>query len=121
MTRKILAVDDSRTMRDMVSFTLKGAGFEVVEAEDGEDALTKLPGDKFDLVITDVNMPKMDGITLIRRLRETDTCKGVPILILTTESEETKRQEGRAAGATGWIVKPFDPDKLLQVVNKVCH
>lgn len=121
MTRKILAVDDSRTMRDMVSFTLKGAGFDVTEAVDGVDALSKIPDNKFDLIITDVNMPNMDGISLIRKLREDSACKGVPILILTTESEETKRQEGRSAGATGWIVKPFDPDKLLQVVNKVCH
>ncbi|MGF1454286.1 MAG: response regulator [Alphaproteobacteria bacterium] len=121
MTRKILAVDDSRTMRDMVAFTLKGAGFDVVEAEDGVDALSKVPGNAFDLIITDVNMPNMDGITLIRKLREEDACKGTPILILTTESEETKRQEGRSAGATGWIVKPFDPDKLLQVVSKVCQ
>ncbi len=121
MTRKILAVDDSRTMRDMVTFTLKRAGFEVIEAQDGVDALEKCESAAFDLVITDVNMPNMDGITFIRKLREQDRFKGMPVLILTTESEDSKRQEGRSAGATGWIVKPFDPEKLLQVVNKVCH
>lgn len=122
MTRKILAVDDSRTMRDMVSLALTGAGFEVVEAVDGVDALAKLQEvSDFDLIITDVNMPNLDGIGFTKKVREDSSLDGTPILILTTESDEAKRTEGRAAGATGWIVKPFDPEKLLQVVNKVCH
>lgn len=120
MGKLILTVDDSKTMRDMVSFTLKGAGFDVLEAVDGQDALTKVPGKRIDVVITDVNMPKMDGITLVKELRGLSDFKSTPILMLTTEADEEKRNLGRAAGATGWIVKPFDPDKLLQVVNKVC-
>ncbi len=120
MSKLILAVDDSKTMRDMVSFTLKGAGFDVLEAEDGVDALGKVGGKNIDLVITDINMPNMDGITLVKELRSAPEFKSTPILILTTESDQNKRQEGRDAGATGWVVKPFDPDKLLQVINKVC-
>lgn len=120
MGKLILTVDDSKTMRDMVSFTLKGAGFDVLEAVDGQDALSKVPGKRIDVVITDINMPNMDGITLVKELRGQPDFKSTPILMLTTESDDGKRNEGRAAGATGWIVKPFDPDKLLQVVNKVC-
>lgn len=120
MARTILAVDDSKTMRDMVSFTLKGAGYDVVEADDGQNALTKAGTQKFDLVITDINMPNMDGITLVKELRGKPDFRATPILILTTEADDAKKQEGRAAGATGWIVKPFEPDKLLQVVQKVC-
>lgn len=120
MGKLILTVDDSKTMRDMVSFTLKGAGFDVLEAIDGQDALDKVPGKRIDVVITDINMPNMDGITLVKELRGQSDFKSTPILMLTTESDDGKRNEGRAAGATGWIVKPFDPEKLLQVVNKVC-
>lgn len=121
MAKKILAVDDSKTMRDMVSFTLKNAGFEVTEAEDGKDALRVLAGgNKFDLIITDLNMPNMDGFALIDAVRAQPSYKFVPILILTTESDQQKKDRGKAAGATGWIVKPFNPEKLLQVVNKVC-
>jgi two-component system, chemotaxis family, chemotaxis protein CheY len=120
MAKRVLTVDDSKTMRDMVGFTLRGAGFEVLEAEDGVCALKVLEGAKVDLVITDINMPNMDGVTLVKRLRAQPVFKSTPILILTTESGEDKKTEGRAAGATGWIVKPFAPDKLLQVVNKVC-
>lgn len=120
MTKRALAVDDSKTMRDMVSFTLKGAGFEVLEAEDGRIGLDRLIGQKVDLIITDLNMPNMDGISFIKAVRADASHKGTPILILTTESDAGKKQEGRAAGATGWIVKPFSPDKLLQVVRKVC-
>jgi two-component system chemotaxis response regulator CheY len=120
MARKVLAVDDSKTMRDMVSFTLKGAGYDVVEADDGKNALSKVGNDRFDLVITDVNMPNMDGISLVKELRRNAAFRSTPILILTTEADDAKKQEGRAAGATGWLVKPFDPDKLLQVVQKVC-
>lgn len=121
MAKRILTVDDSKTMRDMVAFTLKGAGFEVVEAEDGMKALQLLQGGTtVDCVITDINMPNMDGVTLTRELRARPANKSTPILILTTEGGEDKKAAGRAAGATGWIVKPFAPDKLLQVVNKVC-
>ena len=120
MSKKALAVDDSKTMRDMVSFILKGAGFEVIEAEDGKDALTKLGNTSIDIVITDLNMPNMNGFELIRALRANTNYKFTPILMLTTEGDDSKKQEGKSAGATGWIVKPFNPEKLVQVVTKVC-
>lgn len=120
MAKRILAVDDSRTMRDMVCFTLRGAGFEVFEAEDGTKALAALDTSKVDAIITDINMPNMDGISLIRNLRADARHKITPIIILTTESDGAKKAEGRAAGATAWLVKPFAPDKLVEVVNKVC-
>jgi two-component system chemotaxis response regulator CheY len=116
---RILAVDDSASMRQMVSFTLKGAGHDVVEAVDGVDALSKAQGQKFDLVISDVNMPNMDGITLISELRKIAAFKFTPMLMLTTESTGEKKQQGKAAGATGWIVKPFNPDQLLATIGKV--
>ena len=116
---KILAVDDSASMRQMVSFTLKGAGFDVTEASDGLEALNKAKANKFDLVISDVNMPNMDGLTLVGELRKLGDFKFIPILLLTTESSVEKKKEGKAAGATGWIVKPFNPDQLLKTVNKV--
>lgn len=115
----ILAVDDSSSMRQMVAFTLKGAGYQVVEAADGQEALSKAKSQKFDLVITDVNMPVMDGITFIRQLRGEPSYKFTPMLMLTTESSMDKKSEGKAAGATGWIVKPFNPDQLLNTVKKV--
>ena len=115
----ILAVDDSISMRQMVSFTLKNAGYEVVEAVDGEDAFDKASEREFDLVLTDQNMPRLDGIGLTRRLREQPKFKNTPILILTTESSDQIKQAGRAAGATGWLVKPFDPAKLIEVIKKV--
>ncbi|HYH18002.1 MAG TPA: response regulator [Azospirillum sp.] len=118
--KKVLTVDDSRTMRDMVTFTLKGAGYDVLEAGDGQQALTVIAANKVDLIITDLNMPVMDGLTLIRRLRAAPTHRTLPILMLTTESDEKKKAEGRTAGATGWIVKPFNPEKLISVVQKVC-
>ncbi len=120
MSKRILAVDDSKTMRDMVSFTLRNAGFDVAEAEDGNKALDVLGSVKFDLIITDLNMPNMDGITLIKNVRSSPTHRGVPILILTTESDNTKKADGKAAGATGWLVKPFNPEKLIELVNRVC-
>ena len=120
MAKKILTVDDSKTMREMVSFTLKAAGYEVIEAEDGKMALAAINGIKVDAVITDLNMPHMNGFELIRSLRGDPNYKFVPILMLTTEGEDSKKQEGKAAGATGWIVKPFNPDKLVEVVRKVC-
>jgi two-component system chemotaxis response regulator CheY len=103
----------------MVSFTMKEAGFEVLEGTNGEDALAKVNGRSVNLVITDLNMPVMDGMTLIRQLRAKPEFKFTPILMLTTESQDAKKQEGKAAGATGWIVKPFHPEQLLQVVGKV--
>jgi two-component system, chemotaxis family, chemotaxis protein CheY len=115
----ILAVDDSASMRQMVSFTLKNAGYDVVEAVDGEDAFDKARTRMFDLVLTDQNMPRLDGLGLTRRLRDTPNFKSTPILILTTESSDQMKQAGRAAGATGWLVKPFDPAKLIEVIKKV--
>jgi len=115
----ILAVDDSTSMRQMVSFTLKGAGYDVVEASDGEQALQMARSKQVNLVLTDVNMPKMDGITLIKQLRTLPNYKFTPMLMLTTESAADKKQEGKAAGATGWIVKPFNPDQLLATVQRV--
>lgn len=120
MAKKILTVDDSKTMRDMVSFTLKGQGFDVIEAEDGKHAITVLNNQPVDAIVTDLNMPNMNGIELIKNLREMPAYKFTPILMLTTEMDETKKAEGKQAGATGWIVKPFQPDKLVAVVNKVC-
>lgn len=120
MSKRALAVDDSKTMRDMVSFTLKGAGFEVIEAEDGKDAIAKLGTSKVDVVITDLNMPNMNGFELIRNLRAQESYKFTPILMLTTEGDDSKKLEGKSAGATGWIIKPFNPEKLIQVINKVC-
>lgn len=120
MAKKVLAVDDSRTMREMVSFTLKGAGYEVIEAEDGQAALKAIDGQKVDAVITDLNMPVMNGFELIRNLRSHANYKFTPILMLTTEGDAAKKEEGKAAGATGWIVKPFNPEKLVEVVKKVC-
>lgn len=115
----ILAVDDSASMRQMVAFTLKGAGYNVIEAADGQEALDKARGETVDLVLTDQNMPRMDGITLVQNLRGLATYAATPILILTTESSDEMKAKGRAAGATGWLVKPFDPGKLLDLVRKV--
>jgi len=115
----ILAVDDSASMRQMVSFTLKSAGYNVVEAVDGQDAWEKAGERNFDLVLTDQNMPRMDGISLTKKLRDNPKFKTTPILILTTESSDAMKAQGRAAGATGWLVKPFDPQKLLEVIKKV--
>lgn len=119
MARTALIVDDSATIRQMLAFTLREAGFDVTEASDGQDALARLGGARVDLVITDLNMPRMDGIALIRELRIRPASRQTPVLMLTTESQEAKRQEGRAAGATGWIVKPSHPERLLRVIGKV--
>ncbi len=119
MSKVILAVDDSMSIRQMVAFTLKGAGYEVVEAVDGRDGLDKAKGKNVQLVLTDQNMPEMDGLTLIKSLRELPSYKSVPILMLTTESSDAMKAKGKAAGATGWLVKPFDPERLLEVVKKV--
>jgi two-component system, chemotaxis family, chemotaxis protein CheY len=119
MAKTILAVDDSASIRQMVSFTLKSAGYDVIEAVDGMDGLDKAKAKNADLVLSDQNMPRMDGLTLIRNLRGLPQYKTVPILMLTTESSDAMKAQGRAAGATGWLVKPFDPQKLIEVVRKV--
>lgn len=118
MAGKILIVDDSSSMRQLVSFTLKDAGYEVSEAVDGKDALGKAEATAFDMIITDLNMPSMDGIELIHHLKNKDIYKFKPIVMLTTESQESKKQEGKSAGASGWIVKPFTPEQLVKVVKK---
>lgn len=115
----ILAVDDSPSMRKMVVFTLTGAGHQVEEAVDGVDAYEKAQEKSFDLVLTDQNMPRLDGLGLIRKLREHPKYQKTPILMLTTESSDLMKQAGRTAGATGWLVKPFDPARLLDVIQKV--
>jgi len=119
MARVIMTVDDSTSVRQMVAFTLKNAAYDVIEAKDGVDALIKAKSTGVHLVLTDLNMPNMDGIELIRHLRADPAYRFVPIVMLTTESQDAKKQEGRNAGATGWIVKPFRPEQLLAVVKKV--
>lgn len=119
MAKIVLAVDDSVSIRQMVTFTLKSAGYEVVEAADGREGLNKAKAQPINLVLTDQNMPNMDGLTLIRELRALPGYKTAPILMLTTESGDDMKTRGRAAGATGWLVKPFDPARLLEVVRKV--
>ena len=115
----ILAVDDSTTLRQMVSMSLKSAGYQVVVANDGQEALRTAQSRQVDLVLTDINMPVMDGITLVKELRKLGNYRLTPILMLTTESASDMKQKGKAAGATGWLVKPFDPDKLLATVKRV--
>ena len=120
MSQTVLVVDDSKTMRDMVTFTLTGAGFQVVQAGDGKEAVGKLSnGSKPVLIVTDLNMPEMDGITLIKEVRKMPALKFLPILMLPTESSDEKKAEGKAAGATGWIVKPFNPEQFLKVLKKI--
>ena len=117
--KKILAVDDSISIRKSISFVLTQEGYEVVEAVDGVDGLAKAKEDKFNLVITDINMPNMDGIEMIKQIRQTEGYKFTPIIALTTENQDSKMQEGKAAGAKGWIVKPFTSEKLLAIVKKI--
>jgi two-component system chemotaxis response regulator CheY len=119
MSKRILTIDDSKTMRDMLLLTLTDAGFEVLQGVDGEDGLAVLGDQKVDVIITDINMPKMDGYEVIRQLRQNPRHKTTPILVLTTESDADKRNIARGAGATGWMVKPFDPEGLIAVINKV--
>lgn len=119
MAKSILSVDDSITIREMVKFSLEGGGYEVTEAKDGLDGLNKAKSKGFDLILTDQNMPGMDGITLIKNLRALPQYKSTPILMLTTEASDAMKAQGKAAGATGWLVKPFDPAKLLELVKKV--
>lgn len=119
MAKTVLTVDDSASIRQMVTFTLKSAGYSVVEAADGQEGLDKAKANSVNLILTDQNMPKMDGLTLIKTLRGLPQYKATPILMLTTESSDAMKAQGKAAGATGWLVKPFDPQKLLEVVKKV--
>lgn len=119
MPKTVLTVDDSRSMREMVAFTLRKAGYEVREAEDGRRAIEALQSGPADVVITDLNMPVMDGVALIRAIRADPKHRAVPILMLTTESSDARKAEGKSAGATGWLVKPFDPEKLIDVVKRV--
>jgi two-component system, chemotaxis family, chemotaxis protein CheY len=119
MTKRILTIDDSKTIRDMLKFTLVDAGFEVLQAVDGQDGVEVFAKEPVDLVITDINMPKMDGYGVIRHIRGKSGDKSTPILVLTTESEVEKRNIAREAGATGWMVKPFDPEQMVATINKV--
>jgi two-component system chemotaxis response regulator CheY len=116
-----LVVDDSFTMRNMVSLALKEQNFDVVTAEDGKDALKVSTGKKFDVIITDINMPNMNGFELLEKLRSMEEFKFTPILVLTTEGGDDKKKEGKRLGATGWIVKPFNPQTLISTINKVCQ
>jgi len=119
MGKTILVVDDSASLRQVVNLTLQSAGYEVVEACDGRDALTKLDGKKFHLIISDVNMPNMDGISLLKEVKKHPSYKFTPIIMLTTEAGENKKQEGQAAGAKAWVVKPFQPQQMLAAVSKL--
>ena len=119
MGKKILVVDDSSSMRQMIAFTLKAEGHDITDAVDGFDGLEEAKKQKFDLVFTDVNMPKMDGLTFTAELRKLPDYKFVPILVLTTEAGTDKKMAGKSAGATGWLVKPFNPTQLINTVNRV--
>ena len=119
MAKTILVVDDSASLRQVVSIALKGAGYDVIEACDGKDALSKLNGAKIHLIISDVNMPNMDGISFVRTLKQMAAYKFTPVIMLTTESQESKKQQGQAAGAKAWVVKPFRPDQMLSAVQKL--
>jgi two-component system, chemotaxis family, chemotaxis protein CheY len=119
MTLTVLTVDDSRTMRDMLKYTLVEAGFRVTQAEDGIHGLEVLAGDVPDVIVTDINMPRMDGFQFIEAVRGSGQFNAIPILVLTTEFDAEKKMRARNAGATGWIVKPFDPAKLVTAVRRV--
>jgi two-component system chemotaxis response regulator CheY len=119
VSKKILVIDDSASIRKSISYVLSQESFQVTEAEDGVDGLNKAKADSFDLIVTDINMPNLDGIGFIKEVRKEPNYKFVPIIVLTTESQESKMQEGKSAGATGWIVKPFSADKLIAVVKKI--
>ena len=119
MAKTVLIVDDSATIRQVVGMTLKGAGYEVMEASDGKDALKKLDGKKINLIISDVNMPNMDGISFVKEAKKLASYKFTPVIMLTTESQDSKKQEGQAAGAKAWVVTPFQPDQMLAAVAKL--
>ncbi|MDK2777806.1 MAG: response regulator [Pseudomonadota bacterium] len=119
MAKTVMVVDDSASLRQVVAIALRGAGYEVLEACDGKDALSKLSGQKIHLIISDVNMPNMDGITFVRELKKNPAYKFTPVIMLTTESQEQKKKEGQAAGARAWVVKPFQPAQMLSAVSKL--
>ncbi len=119
MAKTVLIVDDSASLRQVVSIALKGAGYDVLEGCDGKDALSKLTGQKVHLIISDVNMPNMDGITFVKEVKKLANYKFTPIIMLTTESQEAKKSEGQEAGAKAWVVKPFKPETMLQAVSKL--
>ena len=121
MAKRILVVDDSQSIREMISITLEKEGYKVVRAHDGFSALDALGEKTFDLILTDLHMPGMDGVELIRKVRQLESCMCIPILFLTTESQISYKEEARKVGATGWIIKPILPDKLLAAVSKVCQ
>jgi two-component system chemotaxis response regulator CheY len=118
MSKRFLVVDDSASIRQLVTFALSDAGFEVLAAVNGEEAVSRLAAGNFDMVITDLNMPEMDGIELIKKIRGMTHCRFIPIIMLTTEAQDDKKRQGKEAGASGWIVKPFSPEQLLSVVRK---
>ena len=120
MSKTIMVVDDSASLRQVVSIALKGAGYDVIEGCDGKDAIAKLSGKKVNLIISDVNMPNMDGITMVKEVKKLPDHRFTPIIMLTTESQDDKKREGQAAGAKAWVVKPFKPDQILQAVAKLC-
>ena len=120
MSKTIMVVDDSASMRQVVSIALKGQGYDVIEGKDGKDALSKLDGKKIHLIISDVNMPNMDGITFVTEVKRLPNYRFTPIIMLTTESEESKKRAGQAAGAKAWVVKPFRAEQLLNAVQKLC-
>lgn len=120
MSKTIMIVDDSASMRQVVGIALKSEGYTVIEGRDGKDALSKLTGQKVHLIISDVNMPVMDGITFVKEVKQLPNYKFTPIIMLTTESEDNKKKEGQAAGARAWMVKPFKSDQLLSAVQKLC-
>jgi two-component system chemotaxis response regulator CheY len=119
MAKTILVVDDAASVRQVVGIALKGAGYDVIEACDGKDGLSKLNGQKIHLIISDVNMPNMDGITFVKELKQLPAYKFTPVIMLTTESQESKKQEGQSAGAKAWVVKPFQPAQMLAAVSKL--
>jgi two-component system chemotaxis response regulator CheY len=119
MAKTIMVVDDSASIRQVVGIALKGAGYDVIEGVDGQDALAKLTGQKVHLIISDVNMPNMDGIAFVKAVKQMPTYKFTPVIMLTTESQESKKLEGQAAGAKAWVVKPFKPDQMLGAVSKL--
>ncbi len=119
MAKTILIVDDSASVRQVVGLVLKGAGYDVIEGCDGKDALAKMTGQKIHLIISDVNMPNMDGIAFVKAVKQLPNYKFTPIIMLTTESQESKKQEGQAAGAKAWVVKPFKPEQMLVAVEKL--
>ena len=119
MAKKIMIVDDSASLRQVVAIALRGAGYDVLEACDGKDALSKLTGEKVHLIISDVNMPNMDGITFVKEIKKNPSYKFTPVIMLTTEAGESKKQEGQAAGAKAWVVKPFLPAQMLDAVSKL--